>query len=268
MKLVSALVSLVAIGCSASAPESPECEGGKCDGHGPAECRKYGYEEGDGPALWGSFCEAYEKCDSGTEQSPIDLAGATKKAGAVALALASKAVTASVVNNGETIKATVPPGTNSMTLDGTKYELLQFHFHIPSEHTIDGKSFPMELHLVHKSEAGGLAVLGLMIEEGADNEVLAPLFDKPLAPATSGADRVIDLPALAPNIAAGVYRYAGSLTTPPCGEGVKWNVVATPISASSEQIANYDELYEFSTNRPVQPLKGRQITLVTAASGL
>jgi carbonic anhydrase len=140
---------------------------------------------------------------------------------------------------------------------------VQFHFHAPSEHTVDGRHFPMEMHFVHRAEGGGLAVVGVLVEEGAENPSLAPLWSQLAhAPGTEATVRIP--PGFAEHLfsgeATGVYQYRGSLTTPPCSEGVSWYIRKTPTQLSREQIAAFTAHYNHN-NRPVQALGDRTLYL-------
>ncbi len=150
-----------------------------------------------------------------------------------------------------------------MTVGDKTYALVQFHFHAPSEHTVDGEHFPMEMHFVHQAADGALAVVGVLIEEGVENPGIAPLWAQ-LAEAP-GTEATVQIPAgFAEHIfsgdAKGVYHYSGSLTTPPCSEGVKWYVRKTPTQFSKDQIAAFTAVYDHN-NRPVQALGGRTLYL-------
>jgi len=146
---------------------------------------------------------------------------------------------------------------NTIVVDGTLYELLQFHFHAPSEHTVAGASFAMELHLVHKSAGGGLAVVGVLLQQGAASASLAPVLTSIPVDISVEHDlsAPIDLMQLLPADRR-VYRYPGSLTTPPCSEGVKWILFTTPMDVDTAQAAAYTALYT-GTNRPPQPRGAR-----------
>jgi carbonic anhydrase len=171
-----------------------------------------------------------------------------------------------LIDNGHTIQVTndVP---RSLDLDGEHFELVQYHFHAPSEHTIDGKHAPLEVHFVHKSNAGNLAVIGVLTEEGEHD----PLWDPILAalPDGPGDERhleglELDIEELQP-LPLRYFRYEGSLTTPPCTEGVHWIVMAEPRHVSPEQIqAITSHLLE--NNRPTQPLGNREISLIDATN--
>ena len=156
-----------------------------------------------------------------------------------------------IVNNGHTIQLNFSEGS-TLTLGDTKYKLLQVHFHRPSEHMIGGKNFPMEAHFVHRNEAGGLAVVGVLMTEGRQN----PAFSKivKIMPASEGpavkADAGIDPHAMLP-AQLSYYRYPGSLTTPPCSEVVEWLLLTTPIQVSAADVAAFAKLYPMNA-RPVQ----------------
>ncbi len=147
-----------------------------------------------------------------------------------------------------------------LQVDGQTYDLLQFHFHNASEHTVDGSATPMEMHLVHSNDAGELAVVGIFLVEGEENAALAPVFAN--MPADEGEPSAVD----GVTVDAGMvlpgdqsyWRYNGSLTTPPCSEGVKWFVMTTPITASAEQIAAYTDIYS-NNARPAQPMNDRSM---------
>ena len=162
-----------------------------------------------------------------------------------------------VINNGHTVQANVSLGS-SITTDGKIYQLAQFHFHAPSEHEVNAESFAMEMHLVHVSASGELAVVGLLFRPGAASAALAPVWAVlPATTADTGAVASFDPNTLLPQSRL-AHRYSGSLTTPPCSEGVSWMVL------QATETASVDKVGEFSTiagpnNRPVQPLNGREV---------
>jgi len=220
----------------------------------------WSYEGSTGPARWGDLDPAWSLAKSGRQQSPIDIIPAK----AVAMPLPPLAVDYSetsleILNNGHTIEDDYHGG-GTLTVDDQVYRLAQFHFHSPSEHTIDGKYAAMELHLVHKNAAGELAVIGVLIEEGAAHPELALLWDH--LPAEPGRSEEIEglkvnasrlLPA-----SLACWRYAGSLTTPPCSEKVAWFVLRQSITASAEQVAAFRKVIH-GNNRPTQSLHGRPV---------
>ncbi|WP_417482065.1 carbonic anhydrase [Maricaulis sp.] len=222
----------------------------------PAQAQHWGYEGHEGPAHWQEMNPDWAVCAVGQQQSPIDLTDAVN-AGLSEPAIDWAEETAGVVvDNGHTVQVNVE-NAGGITLDGTTYRLLQFHFHAASEHTINGRHAPMEVHFVHQSDAGDLAVIGVMVERG---DALATLGSVWAAmPADSHAS---------PGIAARIhlndflpadreaFRYQGSLTTPPCSEIVSWTVFTAPVSASPEQIDTFESRHPDSF-RPVQPLNRR-----------
>lgn len=221
-----------------------------------AEGVEWAYSGEMGPENWGALDAGYEVCAKGVMQSPVDLAAANA-VGELKLEPSYNAVPLKVTNTGHTILLD-GQGGGAFTEAGVRFDLVQAHFHAPSEHTIDGKTYPAELHLVHKSESGDLAVLGVLIEEGAESDALVPLAN---APKEVGGEAEIpgatfDAGAYLPKDAA-IYRYSGSLTTPPCSEGVAWHVFQQPVTASAEQIAALTAAMGHENARPVQGLNGR-----------
>jgi len=212
----------------------------------------WGYQGATGPRHWGTLDEAYATCAIGVQQSPIDLAGSI---GAVLapLSFAYGTFEAEVVDNGHSIEVPVPPG-HAVQIDGADFTLLQFHFHAPSEHRIDGRAFPMEAHFVHRGGEGTLAVVAVMLAQGDDNPYYAPLFDR-MAPDGAGSKTPVVLASLLPD-ERGYYRYAGSLTTPGCAETVTWLVLRQPLSLATSQIARFTDIYP-NNARPLQPANRR-----------
>ena len=218
-------------------------------------CPEFGYEGPTGPSAWGALCSYYELCDTGAQQSPLDLAPATPSE--------SRPIETSyptsgyeLMNDGETIRA-VPYHPGVIRLDAREYTLTQFHFHTPSEHTIGGEHFPVEMHLVHRATGGDIAVLALFVDSGVASTALQML------PAVGATTRLEDL-ALNDIVPAdtAIYSYTGSLTTPPCTEGVSWNLVATPIEASAEQLRTLRAAIGHENARPVQAVGDRIIELL------
>jgi carbonic anhydrase len=210
----------------------------------------WGYEGDAGPGHWGELQPDFKVCQLGLEQTPIDLSNEMKgEAGAITLDY--KPLPLRILNNGHTIQVNADAGS-SCAIGDTKYELLQFHFHHPSEHLLAGKPFDLECHFVHRSSAGNLAVVGVFIKPGAKNAALQPVFDA--MPGKEGpevkAPGMVDVAALLPK-SAGYFRYMGSLTTPPCSEGLTWTVFKEPIEASPAQIKQFASLFT-NNARPVQ----------------
>lgn len=218
----------------------------------------WSYEGDAGPQNWGKLDPAYALCESGRNQSPIDIKGALD-ARLPVLAMSYRNAASGIVNNGHTVQAAFPAG-NVLTLDGAKFEMKQVHFHVPSENTINGKSYPLEAHFVHADAQGQLAVVAVMIKEGKANAGLAKLWaEMPRQAGEPVALKTQFKPAdlLPPDRA--YYRFNGSLTTPPCSEGVRWLVLKQPLSASKPQIEAFEHVMHHHTNRPVQPLNARVI---------
>ena len=191
-------------------------------------------------------------------QSPINIVGA-ESADLPAIQFEIKPSTLHIINNGHTIEIKYAPGS-FMTVGDKRYELKQFHFHHPSEETIRGKQFSLELHLVYSDANGNLAVVSVLLEEGSANPLVETLWD--LAPKTAGPEKTVDN--LEINVAdllptnRSYFAFAGSLTTPPCTEGVSWFVLKTPVTISNKQVATFAEIYP-NNERPTQPLNGRTV---------
>jgi carbonic anhydrase len=203
----------------------------------------------------------------GHHQSPIDLSAAAAAAAdkqraefpTATLAIAPSAHLGDAVHNGHTIQVDFPKG-DTLTIGSTPFELAQFHFHAPSEHTVAGQHLPAEIHFVHKSAAGKLAVIGVLVKEGAANPAFASI--ESALPKASGAKTplekiALDVADLMPKSHA-LERYDGSLTTPPCSEQVSWFVLTTPIELSKAQIATLTAALPDNA-RPVQPANGRAL---------
>lgn len=216
----------------------------------------WSYGGATGPDAWGGLDPAYGVCGAGTQQSPIDLAMAVKADLAPVAVQWNPVRLTAVVNNGHTIQVGTPGGGH-ITLDGSRYDLLQFHFHHMSEHTLAGKQFPLEVHFVHQAAGGdGLAVIGVFFADGAENATLAPIWQAmPGRKGVASTGATIDPAALLP-ASRTAFRYAGSLTTPPCSEIVSWTVFAEPLTASAGQVAAFAKLFP-NNFRPVQPRNRR-----------
>ena len=218
------------------------------------------YEGAEGPEHWGELGEEFRMCSEGANQSPIDLV-ADVHADLPELVFEYYSSPVDVINNGHTIQQNNKPGSFFRIPErGTSFELKQFHFHSPSEHTIDGRSFAMEVHFVHADENGALAVVGVMIDEGDEHPVLNKLwaFMPEQVGETSQQPIGIEETNLLPPTRE-YFTYGGSLTTPPCSEGVIWIVLKTPIEASASQIATFKERIGSDNNRPIQPHNARLI---------
>ncbi|MFS0786563.1 carbonic anhydrase family protein [Shouchella sp. 1P09AA] len=219
----------------------------------------WSYEGSTGPDHWGELDESFALCSIGEQQSPIALSYNSLSSAKWPLINTYEQTEFTVTNNGHTIQADVYGTTDSsLRLSGTLYTLAQFHFHTPSEHTVDDESFEMELHFVHKDANDNLAVLGVLMEEGEHNDVLEDVWS--IMP--SNEEIAAETVELHPNdlIPADLrsFQYNGSLTTPPCDEGVKWSVIDEPIELSREQIDRFQAIYP-SNYRPVQDLGDRDV---------
>lgn len=214
-----------------------------------------------GPDHWGELGPENKPCAIGLQQSPVELSGAMAASVPAPIPRWTPSRAAMVVNTGHTLQVNVENG-GGVTLEGKAYALKQFHFHHPSEHTIEGKAYPLEVHFVHAATDGDLAVIGVLFEEGEANAALDPIWA--VAPIKEGEFRVAaevnPLRFLPPT--AGVYRYEGSLTTPPCSETVHWTVMTTPVKASASQLAAFASLFPWNA-RPVQPLNRRYVLKTT-----
>ncbi|MES3021001.1 MAG: carbonic anhydrase family protein [Pseudomonadota bacterium] len=217
----------------------------------------WSYEGANGPENWGRINPAWAQCGIGKRQSPIDIRDGMKvNLEKVAFEYSPSPFT--VVDNGHTVQVAVGPG-NYLTAQGRRYELLQFHFHRPAEERVNGKSFEMVVHLVHKDVAGKLAVVALLLERGREQETIATVWGNlPLEKnVTLAPSVVLDAGQMLPRQRE-YYTYMGSLTTPPCSEEVLWIVMKQPVQASPEQLAVFSRLYPLNA-RPVQPASGRII---------
>ncbi|MBC9719562.1 carbonic anhydrase family protein [Streptomyces sp. TRM66268-LWL] len=245
-------------GCSTGTAESDnEYDAAKPGAHG------WSYEGVSGPEKWGDIDPEFATCKTGRAQSPINLGVDDRTTEAAKISIDYKVVSLKLENNGHTVQATVPPG-NTIAVDGTSYELQQFHFHLPSEHTVRGEGAAMEVHFVHKDAAGKIAVLGVLMDETPGLSPFASIWKT--LPAQKGETRNIDQPddlnSLLPQ-EHGSFQYEGSLTTPPCSEGVRWVVLRQVVGISPEEVNQYRKIFP-RTNRPVQPRNDRD--LVTTAN--
>ncbi len=228
---------------------------------GDSQDSGWGYTGHAGPEHWANISQEFALCGKGKEQSPINISGA-KTSDLPAIQFDYKPGSLEILNNGYTIQVNHAAGS-SITVDGEKYELLQFHFHTPSENIVDGKAFPKEMHLVHKNAKGQLAVVGVFTKEGAKNTALDKIWEH--MPNKAGGKKM--LASVSVNAAEllpadrSYYSFNGSLTTPPCSEGVKWMVLKTPVEASNAQIKQFAEVIG-SNARPVQPVHARELSVM------
>jgi carbonic anhydrase len=218
----------------------------------------WGYQGKEGPDNWGNLSQEFATCKLGQQQAPIDIP--TKSAGKATAAIKTnyKASAGEVINNGHTIQVALPDAGGA-NLSGVDYQFLQMHFHAPGEEKVDGQSYPFNAHLVHKSADGKLAVIGVFFKEGAENATLKDVFAQ--MPAKEGKATLkgkVDPSGMLPKSLA-YYSYAGSLTTPPCSEGVTFYILKTPMEMSKAQLEQFKKLYPMNA-RPTFPLNGRKVT--------
>jgi carbonic anhydrase len=223
-----------------------------------AEGKHWVYEGHGGPAEWGELDKAFATCKLGKLQSPIDIRGAAS-ADLPAIKFDYKPSPLKIIDNGHTIQVNYGAGS-SIELGGKRYELLQFHFHKPSEERIDGKAHDMVAHLVHKGPDGKLAVVAVLLDKGGASATVDSIW-KNLPKAKEKevlvANVTIDAAKLLP-ADKGYYTFRGSLTTPPCSEEVMWLVLKAPVKIGDEQVAAFGKIYPMNA-RPTQPLNGRAI---------
>ena len=222
-----------------------------------SEHQEWSYEGATGPLNWGKL-PGNAMCGTGRNQSPVNIEAALKTS---AKPLQPSYATGSkdIVNNGHTIQIDFESG-DTLVVDNATFTLQQMHFHAPSENQIAGRSFPMEAHFVHADPQGNLLVVAVMFKEGAALSALDKVWAA--MPPESGPPRpllnVVTPMAFLPK-SRSYYRFSGSLTTPPCTEGVRWMVLETPVSASKAQIEAFEHAIKHHNNRPVQPLNGRVV---------
>lgn len=218
----------------------------------------WGYEGQEKPENWGKLSPEYSTCENGKNQSPINIDHVLKTEHSK-LKLTFEDGQQNIINNGHTIEIDVS-GNNQLEIDDEIFTLQQFHFHTPSENTIKGKYFPMAAHFVYKNKDNELAVIALMFNKGEANSELAKAWQQ--MPTESGKSAIlanaVDIKALFPK-ELNYYRFSGSLTTPPCTEGVRWIVLQQQSQASAEQIEKFHSIMHHDNNRPIQPLHGRVI---------
>jgi len=217
----------------------------------------WSYDGETGPSHWGDLKEEFSACKTGNVQSPIDVTNGGDQGGAAPVFHYSDSKV-HVIDNGHSIQSNFDAGS-SIELDGKTYKLVQVHFHSPSENHLNGETFAMEGHLVHKADDGSLAVVAIFFKEGGADA--RPAVAKIWSAIPAEQEKVNDSAAtinaneLFPSERT-MVRFDGSLTTPPCSEGVKWNVFTAPVELPAEQIATFKEHYSHNA-RPIQPTNGR-----------
>jgi carbonic anhydrase len=212
----------------------------------------YGLELG--PEHWAGIKSEFATCGTGREQSPVDISGEMGTA-AAPISFEYAEGEASVVNNGHTVQVNVAPGSKLSFGDG-EYDLLQFHFHTPSETTFEGLHYPLEAHFVHRNAEGKLAVVAVMIRAGAAGSIdTLPVPE--LAGETTKIQGAINPEDFLPP-ETGYITFNGSLTTPPCSEGVRWIVLKSPVTTEPEVLSRFAAVIG-RNNRPTHPLNGRML---------
>jgi carbonic anhydrase len=217
----------------------------------------WGYSGATGPENWAKLSPKFADC-AGRNQSPIDLRNFVDAN--LPQIKFNYQPGQEVINNGHTIKVGYSASGGSMEVDGMTFRLLQYHFHAPSENHIMGKSFAMEAHLVHANDKGELAVVAIMFEEGKENMELAKVWK--VMPKEVGGKKLLPTATRAYRLLPSdrdYYRFSGSLTTPPCTEGVRWIVIKQPATASAKQIKDFEAVMGHPNNRPIQPLNARAV---------
>ncbi|HED15239.1 MAG TPA: carbonic anhydrase family protein [Gammaproteobacteria bacterium] len=242
----------------------------------------WGYTGSAGPANWGGISNEFALCGSGKRQSPVDIQN-ERSADIYPLRFQYQSIPLQVINNGHTLQAnydtvngeesvsiggkpypvhTKPTYNSTLMLGDVPYKLLQFHFHTPSEHTREGEHFAMEMHLVHKSASGNLAVVSVLLKRGRQNLTLQKVLDN----VSDSINEVNVIQGVSVNVANllpqdhQVFHYSGSLTTPPCSENVNWFVMKTPMEVSNQQVNRFAKLIGKNA-RPVQGMHWRSMLI-------
>ena len=214
----------------------------------------WSYQGDTGPEHWADLDPCFAAC-AGTSQSPIDLADA-EASDLAPLEPGYQTAEGIPENTGHSIQIDIPGG--ALVIGGDRYDLVQFHFHTPGEHVIDGRAAEAEIHLVHADAEENVAVLGLFVERGAANAFMTTLTPHLPGQDRAGAPVALCLSDLLPDDLT-YFTYDGSLTTPPCSEGLRWLVLKTPVTFSEDQLALLQRYFPGGNARPAQPLQGRTI---------
>lgn len=225
------------------------------------EGHHWSYQGATGPSHWAEMEHEYAACGAGKAQSPIDIEDSVAhKSDLPPIVFDYKASPLKIVDNGHTVQVNYAPGS-SITVDGKRYELVQFHFHKPSEEKINDKPADMDLHLVHRDRDGNLAVVAVLLQVGATNSLIETLWknipkEKEKEQEVPGVE--INAADMLPANKTAYYTFTGSLTTPPCTEGVTWFVLKARTTISKDELAGFGKLYPMDA-RPTQSLNGREI---------
>lgn len=220
----------------------------------------WGYEGENSPSNWGKMKESFKLCSTGRMQTPINIIP-TEDVNIKDLGFKYNTNSTNILNNGHTIQVNIDSGS-TINIDGTEYELKQFHFHTPSENNINGNKYELEAHFVHISKDGQIAVVGVMFEKGKSNPTIEKIWEKlPIK-----IDETKDIKLSTEEIKSimpdnkDYYKFIGSLTTPPCTENVKWNVFKTPLTISEDQVKKFFDIFGHSNSRPIQETNERIIS--------
>lgn len=226
-----------------------------------AHSAHWDYSNEKGPKHWGDLDKGFALCKIGKQQTPINIISSKTQAGTYGLKLNYTKNTQDIVNNGHTIQVNVAPSASTLTFNDTAYELVQFHFHTPSENQIDSVSYPLEVHFVHKNAAGNLLVVAVLFEEGQENKVLKKIVENlPQSINKPNKFQKFNMNDLLPANKS-YYEFIGSLTTPPCSENVQWVVMKNQLNISKKQLESFQAvLHENARN--IQPLNKRIVKSV------
>src|SRR3954471_22039335 len=217
----------------------------------------WSYEGESGPTHWADLNPEFATCRSGHEQSPINITD-TVTSDTSPIRFEYKPSPLRIIDNGHTVQVNYAPGS-FMSVGDKHYELKQFHFHHPSEEQINGKSYDLVAHLVHADPAGKLAVVAVLFTKGQSNPIIQKIFNH--LPQSKGAEEIVEATINVADLLPDSHRYftfSGSLTTPPCSEGVAWFLLTTPVTLSSSELASFTKIYPHNA-RPVQALNNRKV---------
>ncbi|WP_334086543.1 carbonic anhydrase [Helicobacter typhlonius] len=218
----------------------------------------WGYDGENGPKNWGDLDKQFVLCKTGKAQTPVDIIPSQTKKTKQNIVFAYDEKTQNITNNGHSVQIDLKDSTSSLRFHNTTYELMQFHFHTPSENHINGVTYPLEVHFVHKNAKGELLVVGVLYKEGAENKVFDKII-KNLPKDVNNSKKFQNfdfLSLFAEN--KGYYEFIGSLTTPPCSENVQWVVMKTQPEVSSKQIKSLESVLHHNA-RDIQPLNKRVV---------
>lgn len=255
-----AVAATPVLSAAAEAKAKPAADAKAKPAAAEAKDKPWSYTGANGPAKWGTLEKAYALCKTGEQQSPIDISDAKARKGDLPSMLFNyKPSPLKIIDNGHTIQVNYAPGSY-VSVEGRQYNLVRFEFHKPGEEKIDGKGHEMDVHLIHETSDGRVAVVAVSLDPGKENPLIKTLWAN--LPQVKDQERVVDnvminAVQLLPQD-KGYYTYAGSLTTPPCTEDVTWYVLKTPVQVSNDQIARFARMYPMNA-RPIQPFNSRDV---------